>query len=86
MTQFETFCKRCGRKILMTRNEQNGRWVPCDPEIRRYRRGDGSFTYVNPEGQVFRGELVGRGFFDPNAEFGYQRHSADCAYVRRNAV
>lgn len=86
MKQFETFCKCCGRKILMTWSEGSNRWVPCEPEIFRYRRSGGPFTYVNPEGKICRGERLGRGYFDPSAEFGYQRHRTDCAKVGRKAV
>ena len=86
MKQFETFCKRCGQKILMTWSEKDRRWVPCDPEIRRYRRSGGPFTYVNTEGAICRGERIGRGYPEPKAEFGYQRHRAYCSGIGRDAV
>lgn len=71
--QFETFCRRCGRKILMTRNERDGRWVPCDPEIRKYKPSGGSCTYVNTDGILCYGKL------DVNGEWGYRKHRRDCA-------
>ena len=84
MRQFETFCKRCGRKILMTRNEKEGRWVPCEPEIRKYEPEGGPFTYVTPEGKVCRGKRMPVGYL--GGEWGYQKHRIDCAEHRRYAV
>lgn len=84
MRQFETFCKRCGRKIIMTLDEKTGRWVPCDTEIHKYIPGGGPFTYVNTEGQKRRGEKTTS--YDWDGEWGYRQHRADCATVGRNAV
>lgn len=80
--EFETFCRRCGRKILMIQNERDGRWVPCDTEIRRYRHSGGPFTFVDVCGILWRGERTFSG--DPAGEWGYQKHRTDCAEV--NAV
>lgn len=71
--QFETFCKRCGRKILMTRNERDGRWVPCDPEIRKYHRSGGPCAYVNTDGMLCYGTPSADG------EWGYRKHRRNCA-------
>lgn len=71
--QFMTYCRRCGRHILMTRCEEDGRWVPCDPEIHRYRPAGGPETYVNVDGKYCRGVR------DRDGEVGYRRHRRDCA-------
>lgn len=71
--QYYTFCRRCGRQILMTRCKDTGRWIPCDPEIHKYKPAGGPYTYVTAEG-MFR-----RGVRDRNGEWGYQRHRRDCA-------
>lgn len=71
--QFYTFCKRCGRQILMTRCEKDGRWVPCDPEIRRYKRSGGPFSFVSTEGDLCYGTP------DSNGEWGYRKHRRNCA-------
>ena len=84
MRQFETHCRRCGRKILMTYNEKDGRWVPCDPEIHKYRKSGGPFTYIDADGKLCRGERTFSG--DPGGGWGYRKHRADCAMVGRKAV
>lgn len=78
--QFITFCRNCGRQILMTRCEDTGRWVPCDPEIFRFRRAGGPCTFVAEDGTLQRGER------DNNGEWGYRKHRSDCVRVRRTAV
>lgn len=70
--------------IVMTREEDGGRWIPCDPEIRTYVRGGGPFTYIGLDGSFRRGQQTFSG--DPNGEIGYRKHRADCAMIRRNAV
>lgn len=71
--QYFTHCRRCGKQILMTYNMRKGQWIPCDPEIKRYRITDsGSETFVTPEGETHRGER----FFD--GVYGYRRHRRDC--------
>lgn len=77
--QFMTYCKRCGRQILMTRSIEDGRWIPCDPLIHRYNPCGGPKMYVNAQG------LVKYGKRDPNGEWGYQKHSMYCLLNRRNA-
>ena len=52
----------------MTRNLQNGVWVPCNPEILRFRPCVGADTYVTPEGDVVRGAR------DHDGMFGYKKH------------
>jgi len=86
MKQFTTLCRYCGKMIVMTFSGKDGRWVPCDPEIYRFRRSGGPFTYVNTEGVICRGERVNCRFTDTSAEYGYRRHRKDCANVRGNAV
>ena len=70
--QFFTECRRCKHQILMTYNPRTGRWIPCDPEIKRFRRSGGPETFVTPEGEVCYGER------DRNGEFGYRKHRRDC--------
>ena len=79
MKQFETFCNRCRRKIIMTWSEKNHRWVPCDCEIGKYRENGGPFTYVDPYGNIKRGARAEFGATD--AEFGYQQHRRSCTGV-----
>jgi len=66
--QFFTTCRHCGRQILMTQNLQNREWVPCDPQIFRYRLSTGGQLYVTPEGNTVRG------LPDRDGLFGYRRH------------
>ena len=87
MKQFTTHCKYCGRLIVMTWNEPSKKWVPCDPEINRYRRCGSPFFYVDVNGFIRHGEKVGHGYPDSEAEFGYQRHRYECSnMIRRNAI
>lgn len=67
-----TTCRRCGKQILMIYSPAAGKWVPCDPEIRRYRKSGGPETYVTPDGSVCRGERAYDG------ETGYRKHRKDC--------
>ena len=83
MRQFETFCRRCGRKIIMTMNEKTGRWVPCDTDIRRYVPGGGPNAFVDPEGKIRYGKRTFSG--NTAGEWGYEKHRADCAAAGRNA-
>ena len=70
--QFFAFCRRCGKQILMTYNQRKGKWIPCDPEIKRFRRAGGPETFVTPEGETCYGVRAVDG------EFGYLRHRRDC--------
>ena len=70
--QFFTQCKFCGKQILMTRNLRTKTWIPCNPNIFRYRPAGGPNTYVTPEGEFVRGER------DRDGLFGYKRHGKDC--------
>ena len=70
--QFFTTCKKCGRKILMTRNHTNGYWIPCNPELYRCAPSGGPETYVTPEGRMVRG------FRDRDGQFGYLGHRWSC--------
>ena len=74
MNQFVTHCKGCGKQIVMTRNEETGQWMPCNPMLHRYRAAGGPLTFINCNGKVCRGER------DINGEVGYQRHR--CGYGR----
>lgn len=76
--QYFTFCKRCGRQILITRCDRTGKWVACDPEIHQYMRSDGLLTYVNEYGELCHGKQ------EIGGEWGYRRHRNDC--VRSVAV
>jgi len=69
--QFYTICKRCGRQILMTKTEQG--WMPCHPEVMRFRPAGGPCTFVNEDGKVCRGERVFGG-----GEIGYEKHWRHC--------
>ena len=86
MKQFETFCKRCGKKIIMTYSNRSKRWIPCDPEIFRFKRDGGSFPYVDPEGNMCLGTRITGEQANSFDEFGYQRHRVDCFAARRTAV
>ena len=70
--QFFTTCRKCGRQILMTRNIYNKYWIPCDPEILRYKPAAVSSNYVTPEGIVVSGKP------DRDGEFGYRLHRRTC--------
>lgn len=71
--QYFKECKRCHHQILMTYSPSKGRWIACDPEIRRYRRSGGPETFVTPEGEICYGERAYDG------EYGYRKHRKDCA-------
>lgn len=70
--QFFTTCKRCGKQILMTQDLGSLKWIPCEPEIRRFKPSGGPETYVTPEGKLQRGERAYDG------EVGYRKHRKDC--------
>ena len=70
--QFFKYCKRCQRQILMTYSPFTGRWIPCDPEIKRFNRGNGPETFVTPDGEILHGVRA------LNGEFGYRKHRRDC--------
>ena len=70
--QYFKECKRCHRQILMTYSSSKGKWIACDPELRRYRRSGGPETFVTPEGEVCYGVKAYDG------EYGYRKHRRDC--------
>ena len=70
--QYFTTCRRCGRQILMTRAD-NGKTIPCEPEIIRFHPGGGPETFVTETGRFLRGERVWNG-----SEMGYRKHRRDC--------
>lgn len=72
--QFFTTCRYCGRQILMTRNVDTGRFIPCDPLIVRFIPDEESDEwFINEHGQSRRG-------FDGDGigAVGYRRHTARC--------
>lgn len=71
--QYFTKCNCCGKQILMTRNQQNRTWIPCDPQLFRFTPGGGPMTYVTGEGDVIRGERDRFGKY-----FGYRAHRRTC--------
>lgn len=73
VNQFLTFCRYCGMQILMTRCEDTGRWVSCNPVIQKYRPDGGHDIYVNTEGMISYGTL------SRNGEYGYQLHGRTCS-------
>ena len=70
--QYFTTCKRCGRKILMTVNQETRKMIPCEPELHRFSPGGGPETYVTPDG------IMKRGVKDYNGEPGYRKHLKNC--------
>lgn len=70
--QFLTTCKRCGQPILMTKCENKGIWIPCEPKERRFVPSGGPDTYVNEFGMLCRGKR------NPNGEIGYKKHLRSC--------
>ena len=71
--QFFTECKYCGKKILMTKNQQNKTWIPCDPLLYRFTMSGGPMTYVTGEGIVVRGHKDRNGKY-----YGYRAHRRSC--------
>lgn len=71
--QFFTTCKRCGKRILMTKNIHNGVWVPCDPLLRKFKPSGGPHTYVTEGGELIRGQSA----YDGD-HYGYRKHRKDC--------
>jgi len=71
--QYFTKCRYCGHQILMTMNQQNHTWVPCDPELYRFTPSGGPMTYVTGEGDVIRGHKDRDGKY-----FGYRSHRRSC--------
>ena len=68
INQFYRICKFCGKQILMTRCEDTGRWIPCDPYIVKFTPSGGPETFVNENGKTCRG------FRSEKGEFGYRKH------------
>ena len=71
--QFMTTCKHCGRRILMTRCEKDGHWIPCSPETIRFLPAGGPETFVDERGNVCRG------IRDKTGKLGYKKHYISCA-------
>jgi len=69
---FYTLCRDCGRQILMVQDIKTGRWIPCNPEIHKYKPSGGPETYVSEEGKLQRGRR------DNTGEWGYQKHFRSC--------
>ena len=74
--QFFTFCKRCGKQILMTQDSVSHRWFPCNPQVVGFVAFEcGPSTFVSAEdGSVKHGYESG----SHTAERGYYRHRRDC--------
>ena len=70
--QFFSNCEKCGKLILMTQNQQNKMWIPCDPELYRFTPSGGPETYVTPEGNIIRGKR------DRFGQYGYRKHKKGC--------
>ena len=68
INQFYSICRCCGKQILMTRCEDTGRWIPCDPYVVRFRSSGGPETFVDTKG------ILRRGVRDENGEIGYRKH------------
>lgn len=68
---FFTFCRKCGRQILMVRNLHTGHWTPCDTVPCRFMDGK-SETFIDTNGFLRAGTRSVTG------EVGYKRHGG-CA-------
>lgn len=68
---FFTFCRRCGRQILMVRNLHTGQWTPCNAEILRFKEGT-SETFIDTNGYFRAGTRSATG------EVGYKEHRRTC--------
>ena len=68
INQFYTICRDCGKQILMTRCEDTGRWIPCEPYVHRFTPSGGPVTYVNTEGKLCHG------YRSRDGEIGYMKH------------
>ena len=64
---FMTFCRRCGRQILMVRNLHTGQWTPCDTAPCRFKEGK-TETFIDMNGYLRSGTRASAG------EIGYKRH------------
>lgn len=54
--QFYTKCRFCGKAILMTRNIDNGKFKPCNPEILHFVPDEeAEDVFVNENGQNVHG-------------------------------
>lgn len=71
--QKEAVCKRCGKPIWLVECAENGKWISCDREIRRFQPGTGTDTYVMEDGRIVRGGKPVTG-----GEYGYRKHRKDC--------
>lgn len=70
--QYFTTCRYCGKQILLTRAD-NGKTIPCDPEIIRFNPTGGPDTFVTETGRFLRGERDRNG-----TEMGYKKHLKGC--------
>ena len=75
INQFLTFCRSCGKQILMTRCEETGHWIPCNPLIQRYNPTYGNEPFIDTHGMRRTGQPDMHG-----SEFGYSHHGKDCYY------
>ena len=70
-------CKKCGRQILWIQTQQ-GKWMPCDPDLKFIRKGDGH-KFVTVRGEVVTGEFA-KGVNDAEGT-GYSPHWSSCPYA-----
>lgn len=73
INQYMTICRACGKQILMTRCEEDGRWVPCNPLIDRYTSSHGNELYINQFGMRLYGTRDRKG-----PDWGYTPHRREC--------
>lgn len=67
LNQFVTTCRNCGKQIVMTQT-QDGRWIPCNPVMIRFKPSGGPKTFVTHDGELHRGYIAQDG------QLGYVRH------------
>lgn len=77
MEQKEAVCPDCGKPIWMVRNlaqdRYNGKWVPCDMELRRFEPvSSGGTFYMTGNGVPVRGVRSVKG-----NTYGYRMHGND---------
>lgn len=74
MMQKEVTCRRCGKPIWLVRDENTGKWIACDKEIRRFEPvKDGGAVYMTGDGVSVRGVRSTK-----SNTYGYRRHRSDC--------
>ena len=73
---FFTFCRKCGKQILMVRNVSTGRWTPCDPLVIRFVPDkEGPEYFINEFGETEHGIYDGS-----IGRVGYKKHTARCKW------